>query len=195
MKSFFNLSTLALLGLSAWVAANCAAPPPHWPKIVLLMAALAVVYLCFLPVWMRDEAAQQTKVAPVTSPPAPVAAPRVEAKEKNHDQELAEIAVLAWKIHKRAEKEPNPPKPILRNSTRIIELLGQFKVEILSYEGRKINMGSRVEVQEAVEGVEEHKVIAEHEPEIQVGGKLVLKALLTVGKGLSDVNSETNKPA
>ena len=107
---------------------------------------------------------------------------------------LAEIAVLAWKIDKRAQKESSPPKPIIRNATRIIEMLGEHKVEIVSYLGRKIDMGSRVIVQDTVEGVEEDKVVAEYEPEIQVNGKLALKALLSVGKGIASEKPMSPEP-
>jgi len=98
---------------------------------------------------------------------------------------LAEAAVLAWKIQRRAEKEGGIPRPISRNAEGILDWLKQAKVEVVSYMGRKIDVGSRVTVQEAVEGEEEDKVIAEHEPEIQVDGRLARRALLTVGKGVS----------
>lgn len=100
------------------------------------------------------------------------------------EKALAEIAVLAWKIDKRAQKEANPSKAIIRNASQIIELLVQQKVEFVSYEGRRVLLGSKVNVMEAIEGVEEDKVIAEHEPEVQVNGRLARKALLSVGKGL-----------
>lgn len=100
------------------------------------------------------------------------------------EKALAEIAVLAWKIDKRAQKEANPSKAIIRNASQIIELLAQQKVEFVSYEGRRVLLGSKVNVMEAIEGVEEDKVIAEHEPEVQVNGRLARKALLSVGKGL-----------
>ena len=98
------------------------------------------------------------------------------------EKTLAEIAVLAWKIDKRAQKEASPPKPIIRNATRIIEMLGEHEVAMVSYEGRRIFDGSDVDVLETVEDVEEDQVVEQHEPEIQIRGKLVRKALLTVGK-------------
>ena len=110
------------------------------------------------------------------------------------EKTLAVIALLAWKIDKRAQKEASPPKPIIRNATRIIEMLGEHKVEIVSYLGRKIDMGSRVIVQDTVEGVEEDKVVAEYEPEIQVNGKLALKALLAVGKGIANEKPMSPEP-
>ena len=151
----------------------------------------------FLIVW----AALQEPPAPsplLAAPPLAPAAP-TDGVPPHLEKALAEIAVLAWKINKRAQKEPTPPKPIVRNATRIMEMLGEHKVELVSYEGRKIDMGARVEVQEAVDGEEEDKVLAEHEPEIQVNGKLIRKALVTVGKGkkpaaaLDGSNQETAK--
>jgi len=94
---------------------------------------------------------------------------------------VAEIALLAWKVEKRAQKEPNPPKPILRNAGRIIELLRDRGLEIVSYEGRTVDPGARVERMEGVSDADEGRVVAEHEPEIQVNGKLAHRAVLSIG--------------
>lgn len=96
---------------------------------------------------------------------------------------LAEITLLAWRISKRAQKEAGIPRPIVRNADRILETLAEHKVETISYEGRRIDIGSRVEIHEVVEGEEEDRVVAEHSPEIQINAKLVHKASVSVGKG------------
>lgn len=143
---------------------------------------------------IRASVGEQNVLPPV--PPVPVATVVTPPGELASElgKTLAEIAVLAWKIDKRAQKETEPPKAILRNATRIIEMLGQHKVELVSYEGRRIYDGSNVNVLDAVEDVEEDKVVEQHEPEIQINGKLVRKALLTVGKKRNLANTASTEP-
>ena len=162
----------------------------------MLLAGLAIGVAVMLGltgreyVQKREEhaAATQTLLAAAvttnSTPQSPVAPepPKSAGPPTDLEKTLAEIAVLAWKIDKRAQKEASPPKPIIRNAARIIEMLGEHKVEIVSYEGRRVFDGSDVDVLEAVEDVEEDQVVEQHEPEIQLRGKLVRRALLTVGK-------------
>lgn len=177
--TLFALASLGLL-ICVWVGHLLGTA-----ETVLLLG----VFLAGGGITIRASLGDQNALPP--APPVPVATvvtPPVEVSSE-FGKTLAEIAVLAWKIEKRAQKEPNPPKAILRNAARIIEVLGQHKVELVSYEGRRIFMGSDVDVLEAVEDVEEDKVVEQHEPEIQLNGKLVRRALLTVGKKRKPANT------
>lgn len=155
-----------------------------------------------LVMWSFCEEEQPPAPLPaVTAPPSSAQANEV---PPHLEKVLAEIAVLAWKIDKRAQKEPDLPKAIPRNVARILEILDEQNVEIVSYEGRRIFFGSDVNVLEAVEDAEEDKVVEQHEPEIQFNGKLLRRALLTVGKKRTAVSAPaasrtepptTNQPA
>jgi len=131
--------------------------------------------------------AQPRPQPPPQPPPQPLAEtpppPQPDNPANGHENDLAEIAVAIWKIRKRAEEEPGSAKLILRNATRIIELLEQFDVKIISYADRKIDARSQADILEEVEG-EEDSVIVEHVPEIQVNGRLFRKAVVSVGTGI-----------
>lgn len=124
------------------------------------------------------------------SVPDPSAEPAVEpvqpdlmlgGAQSGDNAALVEIALLAWRIQKRASRQPDQHPSILRNAGQILELLSKFGVEIVSYAGRKLDLGSRVNVLEWVEG-EENRVIEEHEPQIQLRGRVVHQALVTAGR-------------
>lgn len=162
----------------------------------ILSGAMALAGLAVgggLVVWGFCEEPHTPANPPVSPPPTDTAT--TDVVPPHLEKVLAEIAVLAWKIDKRAQKEPNPPKAILRNATRIIEMLGEQKVELVSYEGRRVFMGSDVDVLDAVENDEEDKVVEQHEPEIQISGRLVRRALLTVGKKRKTAASPPSPPS
>jgi hypothetical protein len=183
--SFFSAAAIALL-LMVW---NDYSPGSLSGLMVLAGLAvgggLVIRSLC--------EGQQSPAPLPVSAPPTDAAA--TDVIPAHLEKGLAEIAVLAWKIDQRAQKEPNPPKAILRNATRIIEMLGEQKVELVSYEGRRVFMGSDVDVLDAVEDDEEDKVVEQHEPEIQISGRLVRRALLTVGKKRKTAASPPSPPS
>lgn len=179
----FYLGDVIAVAAATWVALQGPKPLTFWSTVLVFACVALGAFLGVLP--HLSECAARDKEIRLATEPGTESPIRSQARQdwEHEAKELAEIAVLAWKIQKRAEKEPNPPKPILRNAGRIIELLSHFKLEVISYAGQKIDMGSRVEVMEAVEDEEENRVLAEHEPEIQVDGRLVRKAILSVGKG------------
>ena len=96
--------------------------------------------------------------------------------------DLAAIAIHAWKIGKRAERDGNIPRPVGRNAEQILSILERAGVEVISYASRKVDAGAKVQILEAVNG-EEDLVIEEHEPEVQVSGVLVHEAVVSIGKG------------
>lgn len=100
------------------------------------------------------------------------------------DEALAEAALLAWKIARRAEKDPENQRVILRNAERIVEALNRCGVEVVSYRGRRIDAGSNVEVLDAVPG-EYNRVIEESDPQVQRHGRLLHRAIVTIGNGKS----------
>ncbi len=97
---------------------------------------------------------------------------------------LAEIATLAWRIRNRAEKDPEANRVILRNAGKIIDSLGRCGVEIVSYHGRRIYVGSNVEILDAVAG-EYNRVLEESTPQVQQNGRLLRRAIVTIGNGVS----------
>ena len=106
---------------------------------------------------------------------------------------LAEIAVLAWRVVKRAEKQPEANRVILRNSSKILDHLATLGVSIVSYTGKRIDVGSNVQILDAVEG-EYNRVTEESDPEIQVNGRLVRRAIVTVGRGTPAACKATPTP-
>ena len=107
-------------------------------------------------------------------PPAPTS--------PESDDALAEAAVLAWRILKRAEKDPETHKVILRNAGRIVDSLARCGIEIISYQGRKIDVGSNVQILDAIPG-EYNRVLEESDPQVQRHGQLVRRAMVTIGNG------------
>lgn len=107
-------------------------------------------------------------------PPAPT--------QPESDDALAEAAVLAWRILKRAEKDPETHKVILRNAGRIVDSLARCGIEIVSYQGRKIDVGSNLEILDAVPG-EYNRVLEESDPQVQRHGQLLRRAIVTIGNG------------
>jgi hypothetical protein len=105
------------------------------------------------------------------------------AKTSCTPKDLAAIAVHAWRIVKRSERDSGIPRPVGRNAEQILAILQGAGVEIISYLGRKADGGAKVEILEAIDG-EENVVIEEHEPEVQAAGALVHRAVVSIGKGL-----------
>ena len=95
---------------------------------------------------------------------------------------LSEIAVTAWKISCRAERDPIVPRSIAFAAEKILELLSGGGVVVISHQGRRVDAGIRVRILDIVPGIE-GTVIEEHEPEIQIDGKIIRQALVTVGSG------------
>ncbi len=117
---------------------------------------------------------------PTTPLPAAEIPPAPGGKEG--DDVLAEAAVLAWKILKRAEKDPETHKVILRHAGRILESLARCGIELVSYQGRKVDVGSNVQILDAIPG-EYNRVLEESDPQVQRQGKLLRQAIVTVGNG------------
>lgn len=173
-KTLWGVICLALAAtfLLAWVwSGNLLGL--FWTLAVLAVAGAGTV----LTLYGVNETQDSLLQTPV---PEPASTPEIPA---HLESMLAEITLLAWRISKRAQKEAGIPRPIVRNADRIIEALAEQKVETVSYEGRRIDIGSRVKILDVIEGEEVDRVVVQHEPEIQVNGKLVHKALVSVGKG------------
>lgn len=105
---------------------------------------------------------------------------------------LAEIAVLAWRIKKRAELEPETQRVILRNAGKILDALSGAGVQVVSYLGRKLDVGSNVEILDAVAG-EYNRVIEESDPQVQIHGRLARRAIVTVGNGETAAAAKPNE--
>jgi hypothetical protein len=129
--------------------------------------------------------------SPEPSPaPADSAAAPAASEVREPEGRLVEIALLAWRMQKRLAGQPELSRPLVRNTEKILELLRELDVEVISYAGRKLDLGSRVNVLEWVEG-EENRVVEEHEPQIQIRGRLVRQALVTAGKGLAPIGTQS----
>ena len=112
----------------------------------------------------------------LATPPDPLALYR-EGKPQQ-----ADLAVLAWRILKRAEQDPETHRVILRNAGKILETLERCEVRVVSYLGRRIDVGSNVQILDAVPG-EYNRVLEESEPQVQVRGRLARRAIVTIGAG------------
>lgn len=99
-------------------------------------------------------------------------------------EDVAALTVHAWKILRRSERDTAIPRVVGRNAEQILTLLQECAgVELISYHGRRLDAGARVEVLETISDEEENLVVEEHEPEIQVGGAQIRRAVLSVGRG------------
>jgi|SRR5947207_2646070 len=178
----------ALLLLAGWLALRPEAPGP-WRIAGVILCVLSAAAFGLLPV-AREFALPQAAKAPSSEPsPAPTeSAPASEVREP--EARLVEIALLAWRMQKRLATQPEMSRSLVRNSEKILELLRELDVEVISYAGRKLDLGSRVNVLEWVEG-EENRVVEEHEPQVQIRGRLVRQALVTAGKGLAPVATQS----
>lgn len=143
--------------------------------ITFLVGAAAAI----IPQLSRSSPAHSPFVAPSTPAPAEVP-PAPSAREG--DDDLAEAAVLAWKILKRAEKDPETHKVIRRHAGRILEALARCGIELISYQGRKVDLGSNVQILDAIPG-EYNRVLEESDPQVQRHGKLLRQAIVTIGNG------------
>ena len=175
-----------LLGLAAWLALQ-ETVPLGFGRILAVTACVVVAGALGLFPYGREfketqpfagSGGQRGATAPRPEQRGAVTAP----EDDLPDQRLVEIALLAWRIQKRAAGQPDGHRSVVRNAEKIVELLQTFGVEVVSYAGRKLDLGSRVNVLEWIEG-EENRVCEEHEPQIQLRGRVAHQALVTAGKG------------
>lgn len=152
-----------------------------WAVLFLIVGLAAGAFLALLPHWWEVLAAGRSKE------PLPAAVGTTEFAEppataRTEDESLAEIAVLAWRIKKRAEQEPEANRVILRNAGKILDALGAVGIEVVSHLGRKVDVGSNVEILDAVDG-EYNRVFQESDPQVQRHGRLLRRAVVTIGNG------------
>ena len=162
---FYLLDALLLLAAAALVTTGTR-PLGAGSALLVVTCGLGGALASILPHWFDLAGTDAPACAPTGNDPAP----------------LAELALLAWRIRQRVDQAPDTHRSIVRNAHRLLDVLKSLGVEIISYAGRKLDAGSRVQILEAVPG-EENRVLEESEPEIQIHGRIVRQALVTVGRG------------
>ena len=188
----FYAADVALLLLAGWLTLRPETAPGPLRVAVVILCVLTAAVFGLLPV-AREFALSQTAQPPLPEPspaPADSAAAPAASEVREPEARLVEIVLLAWRMQKRLAGQPELSRPLVRNTEKILELLRELDVEVISYAGRKLDLGSRVNVLEWVEG-EENRVVEEHEPQVQIRGRLVRQALVTAGKGLAPVGTQS----
>lgn len=175
----FYLADAVLVILAARIFLQAPGRIELWTVVFLVVALATGAFLSLAP--HLHEAGWAWR-DPEAMPPAAGADPSSVSASSDPGEVLAEIATLTWRILRRAEKDPEANRVILRNAGKIIEALDRCGVEIVSYLGRRIDVGSNVQILDAVEG-EYNRVLEESEPQVQRHGRLLRRAVVTIGKG------------
>jgi hypothetical protein len=182
---------LVLIGVVAglgWAAQSKERIPEQMLLLLLTVAGAAGGVLVLAAACESLSRETTSRPLPETTPKAAVPALPGGGLAREPERELAEMAMLAWRIHRGAESAPGPSQLMLQLASRLLEVLKGCEVEIVSWADKTVEAGNRVEILERVEG-EQDRVVAEYEPEVRVHGRLVRKAVVSVGKGGPSPNS------
>ena len=174
----FYVADALLIGLAAELFLRDRGAPEVWRVVGLLVNLATGACLSLLPHWLDRVWAREGWTG---SGPESENDDRSAAGE-DAPEALADLAVLAWRILKRAEQDPETHRVILRHAGKLLEALERCEVRVVSYLGRKIDVGSNVQILDAVPG-EYNRVLEESEPQVQVRGRLARRAIVTIGAG------------
>ena len=175
----FYLADALLVGLAAEAFLRLPDRADSWAVASLVVSFGVGAFLALLP-----HLAISWKLNPDLLPPRSTEEASVALAPSDQREMLADVALLTWRIKKRAERDPETHRMILRHADKVLATLAGSGVEIISYAGRKLDAGSNVQILDAVEG-ECNRVIEESDPQVQVQGRVLRRAMVTVGKGIA----------